>query len=104
MKTSLRDVGRVWARVREIIAKCRKLPALPEDSQGSIVPGMVGAAVLKGTPIPLTLTLSHGVREQPAAGWIVREVRRADTALGFAGWQWRILPLPKGAGWGEGNR
>jgi hypothetical protein len=62
---------------------------------------MVRAAAWNG--IPLTLTLSHGEREQSAAVWIVREVRRADTALGFAESQRKILPLPEGEGWGEGN-
>src|SRR5205807_9528558 len=41
-----------------------------------------------------TLTLSLREREQPAAGWIVRGVRRPDIALGFAERQRRILPLP----------
>jgi len=52
--------------------------------------------VSNGKPIPLTLTLSRGEREQPAAGSVVREVRRADTALGCAENQRRILPLPGG--------
>jgi len=59
--------------------------------------------VSNGKPIPLTLTLSRGEREQPAAGSVVREVRRADTALGCAENQRRILPLPGGEGWGEGE-
>ena len=67
--------------------------ALPEDSRSSTIAGMVRVAVSNGDPIPLTLTLSHGEREQPAAGSIVREVRRADTALGCAERQRRILPL-----------
>src|SRR5438477_175243 len=96
MKTSLRDVGKVLVRVREIIAKCKKLPALPEDLQRSTVPGRVRAAVLSGTSIPPTMTLSHGEREQSAANWIVREVRREDTALGFAERQRRILTLDWG--------
>src|SRR5437773_5693660 len=64
---------------------------------------MVRVAMSNGKPIPLTLTLSHGEREQPAAGSVVREVRRADTALGCAESQRRILPLPEGEGWGEGE-
>jgi len=64
---------------------------------------MVRVGVSNGNPIPLTLTLSHGEREQPAAGSVVREVRRADTALGCAESQRRILPLPEGEGWGEGK-
>ena len=52
---------------------------------------------------PSSLTLSHGEREQPAAGPVVREVRREDTALGCAESQRRILPLPEGEGWGEGE-
>ena len=55
-------------------------------------------------PIPLTLTLSHGEREQSAAASVAREVRRAETALGFAEGQRRILPLPEGEGRGEGKR
>src|SRR5438093_314839 len=60
-------------------------------------------AVSNGKLIPLTLTLSHGEREQPAASSVVRQVRLADTALGCAERQRRILPLPKGEGWGEGG-
>ena len=56
-----------------------------------------------GNPIPLTLTLFHRQREQVAAGWDVRDVRRADTALGCAEGQPRILPLPEGEGRGEGK-
>src|SRR5207249_1000773 len=66
--------------------------------------GDMGFAVLKRTPFPLTLTLSHREREQPAPRRIVRDVRWADTALGFAESQRRILPLPRGEGGGEGNR
>ncbi len=55
---------------------------MPEDSRSSTISGMVRVAVSNSKPIPLTLTLSHGEREQPAAGSVVREVRRADTALG----------------------
>src|SRR5439155_17178883 len=51
----------------------------------------------------LTLTLSHREREQPAAGPVVREVRRADAALGCAESRRRILPLPEGEGRGEGE-
>src|SRR6266511_2378488 len=43
---------------------------------------MVRVAVLNGNPIPLTLTLSHREREQPASDSVFRKVRRADTALG----------------------
>src|SRR5213593_1015827 len=50
-----------------------------------------------------TLTLSHGEREQSAASSIVREVRRADPALGCGESQRRILPLPEGEGRGEGK-
>src|SRR5437773_3158133 len=64
---------------------------------------MVRVAVSNGKPIPLTLTLSRGEREQPAAGSVVREVRRADTALGCAERQRRILPLPEGVPEGEGR-
>src|SRR6185503_277165 len=61
------------------------------------------------TSIPLNLTLSQGEREQVAAVSVVRDVRRADTALGCAERQRRILPLPEGEGWGKrdarcGNR
>jgi len=59
--------------------------------------------VSSGNPIPLTLTLSHGEREQSAAGSVIREVRREDTALGCAKRQRRILPLPEGEGRGEGE-
>ena len=60
-------------------------------------------ALLNGNPIPLTLTLSHGEREQPARGLVMREVRRADSALSCAKSQRRILPLPEGEGRGEGK-
>jgi len=43
---------------------------------------MVRVAVSNSKSIPLTLTLSHGEREQPASDSVVREVRRADTAPG----------------------
>src|SRR5436190_12493879 len=62
---------------------------------------MVRVAGSNGNPIPLTL--SPGEREQPAAGSIVREVRPADTAMGFAERQRKILPLPEGDGRGEGK-
>jgi hypothetical protein len=54
-------------------------------------------------PLPLTLTLSHREREQLALASVVREVGRADTALGFAEGQRRILPLPEGEGRAEGK-
>src|SRR5437773_5320037 len=73
-----------------------KPPTLPEDSRRSTISRMV--AVSNGNPIPLTLPLSHGEREQSAAGSVVREVRRADTVLGCAESQRKILPLPKGEG------
>src|SRR5437773_4387313 len=78
------------------IPTCMKPPHPPEDSRISTVPGMVGVAVLNSTRIPLTLTLSHREREQSAPGSIIREFGRADTALGFAVRQRRILPLPRG--------
>ena len=86
-----------WARFHCL----GKPPALPEDSRVSTILGMVRVLVSNGNPIPLTLT--HGEREQSASGSVVREVSRADTALGCAEGQWRILPLPKGEGRGEGK-
>src|SRR5437867_10997174 len=77
-----------------------KPPPPPEDSRSSTISGMVRVAVSNGAPIPVTLTLSHGEREQSAAGSVVREVRRADTALGCAESQRWILPLPEGVGRG----
>src|ERR1051326_7347119 len=62
---------------------------------------MVRVAVLNGNPCPLALTL--GEREQAAAGSVLREDRRADTAMGSAEGQRRILALPEGEGRGEGN-
>src|SRR5437867_7049304 len=88
---------------RSVTPRCMRLPAPPEDSQSSTVPGMVRVALSNRTPIPLTLTLSPREREQSATGSISQEVRRADTALGFADRQRNILPLPKGEGRGEGN-
>ena len=65
----------------------------------------VRAIVTKATIRPtskavfhLTLTLSRGEREQPAAGSVVREVRRANTALGCAESQRRILPAHEPGG------
>jgi len=81
-----------------------KPPALPEDSQGSTISGMVTVAASNGAPIPLTLTLSRGEREQSAPGLVVREVRRADTALSCAQRQRMLLPLPEGEGRGEGGQ
>src|SRR5439155_12561545 len=59
-----------------------------------------------GNTIPLTLTLRLRERESPATCSIVWELRRRDTALGFAEKRPRILPPPKGPkgeGWGEGK-
>src|SRR6266511_1932237 len=64
---------------------------------------MVRVAVSNGNPIPLTLTLPRGEGTAAAAS-IVREVRRADTALGFAEKQRSLRPLPQGEGRGEGKR
>src|SRR6266516_3799210 len=80
-----------------------KPSALPEDSQRSTISAMIRVAVSNSNPIPLTLTLSHREREQPAAVSVVRELGRADTALGCAERQRRILPFPKGEGRGEGE-
>jgi hypothetical protein len=88
-----------------------KSPAWPEDSQGATISGIVRIAESNGNPIPLTLTLSlppsrrakaplrrdgGREREQPATCSVVREVRRADTALGCAERQSGILPLLPG--------
>ena len=90
-------------RISSFVICHEKSPALPEDSRSSTISGRVRVAVLKGKPIPLTLTLSHREREQPAAGSVVREVRPADTTLGCADSQRRLLPLPEGEGRGEGE-
>src|SRR6266498_3326804 len=82
--------------VSESHIRLGKPSALLEDSHSSTTSGMVRVAVSSGDPIPLTLTLSHGEREQSATGWVIREVRRADSALGCAERQRRILPLPEG--------
>ena len=97
--------GRPLARSSDFgFYHCHGKPrALQEDSRNSPISGRVRVAVSNGKTIPLTLTLSHGEREQPAAGSLVREVRRADTALGCAESQRRILPLPEGEGRGEGE-
>ena len=68
--------------------------------------GMARVVLPHGNPIPLTLTLSHGEREQSASGSVVRQARRADPAPGCAEGQRRILPLPEGPegeGRGEGK-
>ena len=75
-----------------------KPPALPQDSRSSIISGMFRVAVSNGNPIPLTLTLSRREREQAAAGSVVRDVRRADTALRCAERQRRILPAHEPGG------
>src|SRR5439155_24612764 len=69
-----------WARFHCL----GKPPALPEDSRVSTISGMVRVLVSNGNPISLTLTLSPGEREQSASSSVVREVSRADTALGCA--------------------
>src|SRR5258706_11585210 len=74
---------------------------LQEDSRNPTSSGIVQVRVRNIHPIPLTLTLSHGEREQPATGSVVREVRRTDTAPGFADNQRRLLPLPERQGRGE---
>jgi len=56
-----------------------------------------------GNPIPLTLTLSHGEREQSAPVSVVRGVGRLDPALGSAEEQWMDSPSPEGEGRGEGK-
>src|SRR3989442_8607492 len=76
---------------------------LRHGRRATAMSGMVRVPVSKSNPIPLTLTLSHGEREQSAAGSVTREVRRADTAVGFGENQRRILPLPEGEGRGEGK-
>src|SRR3989442_16036245 len=76
---------------------------LPADSRSSTISGKLRVAVSNGNPIPLTLTLSHGERQHPAPGSVVREARRTDTALGFADNQRRFLPLPEGDARGEGE-
>ncbi len=64
---------------------------------------MERVGVPNDNPIPLTLTLSHGEREQSEGATVVREVRRADTALSCAERQRSILPLSEGEGRGEGK-
>ena len=54
---------------------------------------MVRVAVSSGDPIPLTLTLSHGEREQAAAGLVLREDSRADPAFGCADSQRMVWQL-----------
>ena len=65
---------------------------------------MARDVVSSGDPIPLTLPLSQWEREQSAAGSIIREVRRVESALGCAEKRQRISPLPEGEGRGEGKR
>jgi len=59
--------------------------------------------VLRGNPVPLTLTLSHGEKGQAATASKIRQVGRPDTALSLAEQQRSILPLPKGEDRGEGK-
>jgi len=53
-------------RISGFVICHEKSPALPEDSRSSTISGRVRVAVLKGKPIPLTLTLSH--RAEGTAG------------------------------------
>src|ERR1041385_3817907 len=62
---------------------------------------LLRAAVSIVNAIPLTLTLSHGERGQPAPASVVREVRGADTAPGSVERRRKILPLPEGESRGE---
>src|SRR6266571_3811923 len=99
------EIGKVnrASKRKQVFIVMGNPPAESEDSRSSTISGKVRVAVSGGNSIPLTLTLSHGEREQPATGSVVREVRRADSALGFADNQRRILPLPEGEGRGEGD-
>ena len=74
-----------------------KLLAPPSRSGSLAAPGLVERVALEYGLFPLTLTLSLGEREplQPRLG-------SAD-AHRFADRLPRILPLPKGEGWGEGK-
>jgi len=53
---------------------------------------------------PLTLALSLGEREQPAAALSCFEALSAIPVAGFCKRQGTVLPLPEGEGRGEGKQ
>ena len=71
--------------------------ALPEDFRSWVVPVNVRHMGLEDGPFPLTLALSRGEREQHGTPFEHSNHAR------FADRLPRLLPLPKGEGWGEGE-
>src|SRR2546425_8509944 len=89
-------MGRMPNVEPEVIVIWGNLPALPDDSPSSTVPGTVRYAGWNIAPFPLTLTLSLGEREQ-------LESRSGKPTVHDFSAERMAHPLPKGEGWGEGK-
>ena len=89
-------MGRMPNVEPEVIVIWGNLPALPDDSPSSTVPGTVRYAGWNIAPFPLTLTLSLGEREQ-------LESRSGKPTVQDFSAERMAHPLPKGEGWGGGK-
>src|SRR5436309_5409178 len=76
---------------------CRRTREVRQSPEGSEAPCRTASRFPSPKPPPT----GRGNSRRP--GSVVREVRRADTTLGCAESQRRILPLPEGEGRGEGK-
>ena|SRR6185369_13435711 len=92
-------------------------PALPEDSRGLTVPGIVVRLGLEFASFPLTPSLSPRRGGALARRWKIRTLQLQSPLLVFRFGGTRqpspvvlpkhgrmFLPLPEGEGWGEGEQ